>query len=358
DRIIEINGLPTADRTLEEIQTLLADLDEGDTVFLRFARGLDEPRSLRLRYGSLEVPPIVAERVAPAIGWIRIRSFPAGASRAFEAAYDALAADGPPLEGLIVDVRDNPGGVLDEATSIVDLFVAGESEGRPIVSERRFDGRPPVEHLLSPGRKIDEPVIVIVDSATASAAEVLAGSLQAYHRAVVVGERTWGKGVAQDTFEVPPAVRHLVGGAARVRLPTRFLVLPNGLGFHRQAPGAPAMRGGIVPDVHVADDPSFTDERLLAAFYASETSAYLFEHRELIESLPEIARWRKESHPALDDLSCALIEKHGVRVDDDELLEVLKRLSWRHADDREGKRRSRAPDDDLPLERAIELLRG
>ena len=157
------------------------------------------------------------------IGYIWLTQFNERTLEEMTAVIDELKADG--LEALIVDVRFNPGGLLDEAREVVDLFLP---RGARIVSVRSRDG---TEQRLDARREPmvndDIPVVIVVNEASASAAEILAGALKDHDRALIVGSRTFGKGSVQQ-------VRMLEGGQGALKMTNAYYYLPSGRLLHRR----------------------------------------------------------------------------------------------------------------------------
>jgi carboxyl-terminal processing protease len=142
---------------------------------------------------------------------------------------DSLASDGPP-EGLLLDLRGNAGGSMDGATDALSVFLPGVPVF-PLFHSGRM-----VEVLTTrPGApsRFYGPLAVLVDGATASAAEMIAGALDRYRRAVVLGQKTYGKGCVQEYFDDE-------AGAGVLRLTTRLFTFPD---------GSPVQRRGLVPAI-------------------------------------------------------------------------------------------------------------
>jgi len=172
------------------------------------------------------------------IGYVRLTGFGRGAVEQLGERIDWLAAEG--AKGLVLDLRFNPGGLTDEATALVDRFV---DEGVVLTTiNRRGAVR---KFAASPERtRWRMPLAVLVNGASASSAEIVAGSLQDHGRAVLVGERTFGKGSVQDFVR-------LRGGSAGLRLTVAYYALPSGRRIHR-SPGQEASADwGVFPDVPV-----------------------------------------------------------------------------------------------------------
>jgi len=183
------------------------------------------------------VLPNVSSRVfttdGKKIGYVRLLSFSSEASK--QLAHGIEKAKGEGAEGLVLDLRENPGGLLDEAVSSASLFLP---EGEVVVSTKsRTKGD--TERKSGPGKIVDVPFDVLIDRGTASAAEIMTAALQDDAHATVVGTRSYGKGVFQEEHELAN------GGALKLTVGEYFT--PNGKNLHRT--------GGIHPEVKVVDNP-------------------------------------------------------------------------------------------------------
>jgi len=168
------------------------------------------------------------------IAYLRLREFTPETSQQFQRAFRQLTR----LEGVVLDLRDNPGGARPAAIAIADMFLR---KGTIVIVEHRADQS---EHHVAheAGTVPDVPVVVLIDSRTASAAELVAGSLQAGDRAVLVGERTRGKGCIQTMIP-------LGGDLGQINLTTAWFHFGSGESIMR---AADADRWGIDPHVPVA----------------------------------------------------------------------------------------------------------
>jgi carboxyl-terminal processing protease len=178
----------------------------------------------------------------PRIGYLRLLQF--GEKSAAEMA-DALAAIDGQVDGLILDLRNNSGVLLDAAIEICDMFVSGNGL---IVSTRGRQDRLLDEHFATPETQFDPrlPMAVLVNRNSASASEIVAACLQDYGRAVVVGERSWGKGTVQN---IVPVER----GQSALKLTTASYWRPNGHNIDRHDPVAKQTgRWGVEPDPGLA----------------------------------------------------------------------------------------------------------
>lgn len=170
---------------------------------------------------------------ANGVAYIRLTNFMPRSAAELVAALDDARHQG--MQGLVLDVRHNPGGLLEVAIDIISNFVPPDSE---VVATR---GRHESEehHASGGGRFKDLPLVVLVNEGSASASEILAGALQDYGRAIVLGERTFGKGSVQHVRPIP-------GSDARLKLTTALYYLPSGRSPHK-APDAETW--GVDPTV-------------------------------------------------------------------------------------------------------------
>lgn len=214
----------------------------GTPIKLTIVRpGRDKPFDVTIRRERIELRPVKWE-LKDGVGVLNINQFSANVGEQVQAALTAMdkAAGGKPI-GYVVDLRSNPGGLLDQAVSVSDAFL----ERGEIVSERgrakddieRFYARP---GDLTGGK----PIIVLVDAGSASAAEIVAGALQDHRRALVMGERSFGKGSVQTVIQLDQA--------SALRLTTARYYTPS---------GRSVQAGGIEPDIAVPQlsDPDYKD---------------------------------------------------------------------------------------------------
>lgn len=172
------------------------------------------------------------------IGYIRLSQFIPQTADDLDAAVSQMQKDGP-INGLILDLRFNPGGLLSSAIDVCDRFII---EG-PIVSTVDGNGkhsRPNKAHRLRTYAYF--PMAVLINQGSASASEIVSGALQDYHRATIIGSRSFGKGSVQDLFLLTS------NGAAYLKLTTQYYMLPKERIIHRKPD---ATEWGIEPDLHV-----------------------------------------------------------------------------------------------------------
>lgn len=218
DIILSVDGETTVGKTVGEIADLIQG-EEGSTVDLEIKRG-EEITPYTIERKEISIPTVEKEFLEAEgnIGYIAITLFNNLTGDDFKKALDELSAEHP-LEGLIIDLRNNPGGSVTGATSVASVFVG---EGEPIYKaiERKDE--------YSVNSENPEPlalsIVVLINENSASAAEILAGCLKDYDLATLVGQKTFGKGVIQTIYS-------LRGGGA-VKVTTAKYVTPKGNDIH------------------------------------------------------------------------------------------------------------------------------
>jgi carboxyl-terminal processing protease len=239
DYITHVNGELLYGLNLDEAVEKLKG-NPGTQVKVTIVRaGRDKPIDLTITRAKIVLRPVKWE-VKDGIGIVNINTFAGNTGAATEAALTAIdkATGGKPL-GYIVDLRSNPGGLLNEAVRVSDAFL----ERGEIVSERGRDKRDIESWYAKPGDMAHGlPVIVLVDVGSASAAEIVAGALQDHRRAIVMGERSFGKGSVQGVSEL--------SATSALRLTIARYYTPS---------GRSVQAGGIEPDIGVPQlsDPDY-----------------------------------------------------------------------------------------------------
>lgn len=224
-----VDGIPTKDMSLICAVKKITG-PKGSTVTLGIRRGGKEAQTMTLTRDRIIVPTIRGwQRTASGcwlymldekekIGYVRITSFSGETAGDLETTLDQLEADG--MRGLIMDLRFNTGGLLDSAVSIVDKFI---EEGLIVRTQPRANMIPSYEHAHRRGTHPNYPLVILMNSGSASASEIVAGALgdPKYERAVLVGTRTHGKGSVQG-------ITHYPGGGAELKYTMAYYHLPSG----------------------------------------------------------------------------------------------------------------------------------
>jgi carboxyl-terminal processing protease len=280
DVILAIDGRPVKDRFLRDSIDEMAG-EPGTAVILEIEPVDGEIRSVELIREYITVPTISFQLLDKQYGYFRIAVFNRNSASHLEESLASILEDGIQLRGLIIDLRDNPGGVLQQAVSMADGFL---EEGL-IVSTRGRNSTMQMEFSAKEGQWLpDTPVIVLVDRGTASASEVFAGALQDHGRALIVGERTFGKGSVQSVLPLR--------NGAGVKLTTARYYTPSGRSIQAE---------GIRPDIiiesmELADT---EDERIREA----DLDRHLENDRDVKAVIPDVPVSAQEDFPLHEALS-------------------------------------------------------
>jgi carboxyl-terminal processing protease len=197
DVISEVEGVATEDLPLDDVVKRLKG-PKGTTVHIKIVRvGMKEPIPLTIVRAAIPTNSISnVLMIRPGVGYIRIKDFTSTTVRELDEALEKLHGEG--MKKLVLDLRQNPGGLLDAAVGVSDHFL---QKGQMIVYTK---GRTPdsAQDYVAPGKHepIDVPVIVLVNRGSASASEIVAGAIQDHDRGLVVGETSWGKGLVQSVY--------------------------------------------------------------------------------------------------------------------------------------------------------------
>jgi carboxyl-terminal processing protease len=199
DRIIEVEGESTRGWTDSDAVDVLRG-PRGSPVNIRIARpGVEQPIAYQLIREEIHINAVrTSYMVEPGIGYAKLDVFSETATDELRAAITRLKAEG--MRAVILDLRENPGGLLDQGVSVSDLFV---DPGQPIVETRARNPRDSFTFRdARPQEFADMPIVVLVNEYSASAAEIVAGALQDHDRALVIGAPTFGKGSVQTLFQL------------------------------------------------------------------------------------------------------------------------------------------------------------
>lgn len=231
DYITEVDGETVIGQTLNDVVNKLRG-KVGSKVKVTIKRANKKPFTVTLRRAEIKVDSVKSEIKDEDILYIRIPSFNEDLSKNVEKAVkNAQKKLKNKLAGIVIDVRNNPGGLLDQAIGVSDLFL----EQGEIVSTRSRNVEDTVKFSATAGDIAKGlPIVVIINEGSASASEILAGALQDHHRAVVIGEKSFGKGSVQTVVQLP--------NGAGMRLTTARYYTPSGRSIQAK---------GIEPDIVV-----------------------------------------------------------------------------------------------------------
>lgn len=239
DKILFVDGKSTKGVGLAEASTLLRG-KRGTTSVLRVLRdGVEQPIDIKITRGNVRVRTAKLTELDPGYHYIRITSFIENTSRDLEKILAEISSrkptkEGePPVQGVILDLRRNPGGLLDQAIKVSDLFL---SSGTIVSTVSRDPGRREVARASGNSKYSHIPLIVLINETSASASEIVAGALQDNKRAVVMGEKSFGKGSVQSIIPL--------GDGSGLKLTVARYYTPSGRSIQAD---------GIMPDILLQD---------------------------------------------------------------------------------------------------------
>jgi carboxyl-terminal processing protease len=201
DQFLAIGGRGARDLPIDEAVRLMRG-EPGTEVRARLRRpGVEAAVEVTLRRELIRVQAVTARLLGDGILYVRLRAFQETTAAELRRALDrAIVEREGGVRGLVLDLRDNPGGLLEQAVLVSDEFL-----GRGVIVSTRGRGGQQLDEVSArdAGTRPDWPIVVLVNGFTASAAEIVAGALQDHRRAVILGTRTWGKGSVQNVIELP-----------------------------------------------------------------------------------------------------------------------------------------------------------
>ncbi|MGG1514980.1 S41 family peptidase [Paenibacillus oryzisoli] len=193
DYVRAIDGVPASITSIDDVRNKVIG-EAGTKVKLTVLRG-DKELTFEITRKGINAPEVTSASLAGGVGYMAISDFSSDADEDFDTQLKALQAKG--LKSLIIDVRNNPGGLVDTAQNIAKHFV---KDGVLIHTRDRFGNDDPVP--ITGGSELSIPVYILANENSASASEVLSGALQDYNKAKVIGVQTFGKGSVQQLFEL------------------------------------------------------------------------------------------------------------------------------------------------------------
>ncbi|MEN6438414.1 MAG: S41 family peptidase [Syntrophobacter sp.] len=231
DQIMRIDDQPTQDLSLmDAVQKMRG--PKGSKVKLTIARkGEKKPLEFEIVRDIISIQSVKSRSLEPGFGYLRISSFQSGTANDLRKALDQLEHDNPGMQGLILDLRNDPGGLLDQAVEVSDEFL---DDGLIVYTGGRLESQKMRFEAHKNTKQHSYPMVVLVNSGSASASEIVAGALQDHKRAIIMGEQTFGKGSVQTVIP-------LNEGSA-LRLTTSLYYTPSGRSIQAK---------GISPDIVV-----------------------------------------------------------------------------------------------------------
>ena len=232
DLIVAVDGEPVQDMNLDKVVRKLRG-KPGTDVKLTLSRGEQEPFEVTITRSIIQVQSVKAKLQPNGIGYVRITEFSEASPRDFKKALEDLRQQaGGTLKGLVLDLRNDPGGLLSSAVAITGNFLKGGTV--VTIKGRRGNDNQAYQALPGGAMFADVPMVVLINGASASASEIVAGALQDRKRAIVMGTQSFGKGSVQTIIPL--------AGHGALRLTTALYYTPGGRSIQGK---------GIAPDVVV-----------------------------------------------------------------------------------------------------------
>lgn len=231
DLIIRLDDKPVKGMSLNDAVKLMRGEPGSEIVLTIVREGVEQPLKIKIVRDIIKVKSVKSRALEDGYGYVRITSFQSKTGDSVSEAINELKKNGE-LKGLVLDLRNNPGGVLNAAVAVSDAFLDGGlivyTDGRVEDAKMRFSATP--DDILD-----GAPMVVLINSGSASASEIVAGALQDHKRAIIMGEKTFGKGSVQTILPTSN------GGA--VKLTTARYYTPSGRSIQAE---------GISPDVAIS----------------------------------------------------------------------------------------------------------
>ncbi len=198
DRIVEINHRSTVGMNLEEAVDIMRGKSGSEITIGIMRKGLQKVKNYTVKREIIQIKSVKTELIDDHYLYLRLTQFQ---KRSAESLVKALKkAQKRDLKGIVLDLRNNPGGLLDEAIKVASIFLNG---GIVVSIEERNAKKKDIRYVLKEGRKyLETPIIVLINSSSASASEIVAGALQDHKRAVIMGTRSFGKGSVQTIAKI------------------------------------------------------------------------------------------------------------------------------------------------------------
>ncbi|NNK94553.1 MAG: S41 family peptidase [Desulfobacterales bacterium] len=230
DKIIKINGEQTKGKTPLDAVKLLRGPKGSEVTISIFRDGWQDLKDFTLVRDVIPLQSVKSSFIKPGFAYLRVSNFQRNTTREFKDHLEKLRQENA-LRGLIIDLRNNPGGLLNQAVSVADIFL---DEGLIVYTRGRKQEQDLTFEAKKDGNTTDFPLVVLVNEGSASASEIVAGAIQDHQRGVIVGTKTFGKGSVQTIIPL--------SNGAGLRMTTAHYYTPNGRSIQAT---------GIVPDITV-----------------------------------------------------------------------------------------------------------
>lgn len=335
DVVVKINGEEIKDLPLDKIIKRLKG-PPGTTVTLSILRqGWDEPQDRVVTRAIIEIPLVLTQNLPGGIGYIRLNGFNEDPDRnrsSSASLRDALAEmkkEG--VRGILLDLRNNPGGLLSEAVKVASLFLPG---GVPVVSSRGKEiGNQPYYAEGRGAPFYEGPLVVLLNEGSASASEIVAGALRDHKRAKLVGQKSFGKGSVQQLLPLSTTQ-----GRTRLKLTIAKYYLPSGECIHGRNKGIQPDVPAEEPEIPLAERKArwvIQDGRTIEDWLASHFSQHADEFRRLLV----FDQYTPDAYPDFSDLMSFLATRHpDIQITPEMARKELRTALFRYLTDKCGEK--------------------
>lgn len=231
DKIVSIDGKSTKGLSLAESAQLMRG-DRGSKIILGIVReGVKGKKDYSIKRGTIKIKSVKYTDLGNGYGYVRLTSFIENSARDINSTLKKMAKDNGKIKGMILDLRRNPGGLLDQAIQISDFFL---DKGVIVSTIGRDKNNKKVVNATEKGSYTDFPIVVLINEYSASASEIVAGALKDNKRALVMGKRSFGKGSVQSVVKM--------GDGSGLKMTVARYYTPSGISIQAE---------GITPDVKI-----------------------------------------------------------------------------------------------------------
>lgn len=311
DIIISVDGKLTLDRSLTETVANIRGKKGTEVELVILPKNETKTKTITLKRDKIPYISVKSKEIEPGYEWVRLIFFNERTTTELEEALKKAQAK-KPLKGIILDLRNNPGGILNEAASVSDLFLDKGTivtiKGRGDDVKRRFSALPRSGDIL------DVPLVVLINSGSASASEIVAGALSDNKRALLVGETSFGKGSVQNLIPL--------SDGSGIKLTIALYYTPNGKSIQAE---------GIIPNIEVSYAPKVEGEEEGFVIREKDLDKHLDRGKSDVRSEKEdelVGEVKQIPAPALTELPANITEENREILERDNqlrtALQVLK----------------------------------
>jgi carboxyl-terminal processing protease len=287
DHIIKVDGASTKDMMLWDAVKRMRGLKGTKVVITVWREGVNEPIDFELVRDIIPIESVRYLTLKPGYGYIWVTNFRESTTQDIRGALETFEKEDAPLKGLILDLRYNPGGLLNQSVEVADLFI---EEGTIVSMKGRRAANTKVFNATANKVKRDYPIVVLINSGSASASEIVAGALQDHKRALILGTTSFGKGSVQNVESL--------GGGYGLKLTIARYYTPNGRSIQAH---------GIEPDIVV-------EQKTIEDIKPAEKKPFMIKEKDLKNHLEPEENEPVETEPTTEKPEKSTKEKlsrHG-----------------------------------------------